>query len=198
MARTTTNARFVICCHIQDFTTSTNPRVNFKHIFNLFPFVPPAFFHIHLAGDFYTMNALARLTVACAVLQLLSSCKDVVEIWSTVVRKKTLEHAGSNDATQVDLLMQQLVSSIGNLSINNHAAAATAPSNHVDIVTLANACRSPAQEIKLVMDKINAYEGKNLKKAFPTIGYAEDLERLVETVQQRQRTLQTYLLNDIW
>jgi hypothetical protein len=136
------------------------------------------------------MEGLAALSLACNVIQIVSACKDAVELYSIISKRGSLDIDLSQNAARIKVLSTRL------MSLSNSQPDVGSQSQS-EFLQLARECLSTAQKVQGIIEDINRGKG-SLGKFMKTMRRKAALVNLDKSLQRQQQTLQTGLLHDIW
>jgi hypothetical protein len=137
--------------------------------------------------------ALAGLSVAANVLQLISFCHDTIDLAIKIHKQGTVDHELSQNAKRIGSITEQLDSSIRN-TIQMVSSVSLAQQELFDI---AKDCSQAAKALKQKLDEISNSRGGVVVKTMKTFRYKRTLERFEESTRKYQQILDTRLLVEL-
>lgn len=139
------------------------------------------------------MEALAALSMACNVFQVVSFAGEVISVAKNIRRSGTPDPTLSSSAAQLNALSAQLET-----SIRNTTPVLPQTGAYADLLAMARECGTASAEIQAELRSIATSRAGALGKMTKALIKRGNLERLEQAMQQHRQVLESRLLADVW
>ena len=138
-------------------------------------------------------EALAALGVAANVMAVISFCHETVDLAAKIHKTGSVNPDLAQNAKRIETLYKQL-----DLSMHNTAQSGSSGSPaQQELSAIAKDCSSASKELVKELESITKSKSGTIIKVAKTFWKKSKLEKLENTMQQRQRVLDSRLLVEL-